>query len=123
MTFTTGVHLLAQHPESAFFVLALFPDGAQAFASFSEIGLQFGFFQSELLNHGLQLSAALSLADGFGKFSSSLTDLMFQLVDPSDQTFCAGFRLFPLPSGLCQVDLHGVELGIGVLQCRGVFFP
>ena len=84
VAFTAGVHLFAEHAKAPLFILALLPNGVEAFASFSEVGLQGGFFQREFFDHRLQFRTASGITDGFGQFGCSLADLVFQLVDTAN---------------------------------------
>ena len=91
-----GVDLFTQHPKTAFLILALLSNGAEALAPFGKIGLEFGFLKRELLKHRLQFCTAFCIADRFRKFSSPLTDLVFKFVDSSHKAFGTGFCFFPL---------------------------
>ena len=70
------------------FILALLPNGVEAFASFSEVGLPGCFFQREFFDHRLQFRL-LGITYGFGQFGCSLADLVFQLVDTTNQALGA----------------------------------
>ena len=120
VAFPARVHLLAQHPKSAFFVFALLSDVVEAFTAFSQVGLKLRLLQGQFFDHGLKFRTALRLADGFGQLSSPFADLMLEFVHSSHQSFSARFRLLPLRTGLSEVNLHRVELRMGVFEGGGV---